>query len=89
MRQPITQPGGSDVPLSPLDALLLTSDSSPARRAIMTIVLLLDGRPQPELVYAAFARATQHLPRMTQRVRTAPLTGGTPALCCVLTMPFS
>jgi WS/DGAT/MGAT family acyltransferase len=63
--------------LSPLDALLLTSDSSPAHRAIMTIVLVLDGQPQSERVYAAFARATEHLPRMTQRVRTAPLTGGT------------
>ena len=77
MQQPITQPGGSEGPLSPLDALLLSSDSSPARRAIMTIVIVLEGNPGPERVYAAFARATQRLPRMTQRVRTAPLTGAT------------
>jgi hypothetical protein len=77
MQQPITQPGGSEGPLSPLDALLLSSDSSPARRAIMTIVIMLEGRPEPDRVHAAFARATQQLPRMTQWVRTAPLTGVT------------
>jgi len=77
MKIPITQPGGSEGPLSPLDALLLSGDSSPARRAIMTIVIVLEGNPEPERVYAAFARATQQLPRMTQRVRTAPLTGAT------------
>ena len=43
----------------------------------MTIVIVLEGSPEPERVYAAFARATEQLPRMTQRVRTAPLTGVT------------
>jgi diacylglycerol O-acyltransferase len=56
--------------LLPLDALLLKGDADPSTRAVMTGALLLQGLPAPDRLRAAFAAATQAVPRMRQRVVT-------------------
>ena len=59
-------------PLTPEDLSMLYSDQ-PRQRTTMSMLLLLDSRPQPDRLRAAVWRAVEAIPRMRQRVVPSPL----------------
>ena len=65
-------PPESSTPLTPEDLAMLYSDQ-PRQRTTMSMLMLLDHRPDPARLRAAVWRAVEAVPRMQQCVRFSPL----------------
>jgi WS/DGAT/MGAT family acyltransferase len=65
-------PPDTSAPLTPQDLSMLYADQ-PRQRTTMSLLMLLDRRPDPGRLRGAVWRAVEAMPRMRQRVVQAPL----------------